>query len=347
MSLLRTSWLNFARALWEREAVEKLHEHEQGHVRWQGQWVQGDYTPHDIVRDGDWTMVCINPTSDKPAPEALGNPVWATDAIGGLTFSGLTSDDAVSVTGTRYYTSDHGILARGYRWWPPENSGNFTYELWTLNSAQGQLSKLFGPLIPTTSGAWIEVPWTALIPQGVTLDLALVCRSLTQPNTFTSNWQTKNENSNPGSGEAIFRNNQTEVRVSNTDKNDTNQEANLQAIEIGATMDCGGLSWVVTNITTNGSGGGGRHNFFISPAQGRPNENDQNITWSWGSTDPIPYVEDSNFYAGTSDIQGFSDDVYPPAALTENAHGVDLMIDEIVASEDWDLVAYSGLGIQS
>lgn len=57
-------------------------------MKWRGQWAAGNYNYNEVVRDGEWTMIVVNPngTSDRaaPVPDVVSAwkkpdaPVWTT-----------------------------------------------------------------------------------------------------------------------------------------------------------------------------------------------------------------------------------------------------------------------------
>ena len=302
-------------------------------------WIPGEYYEGDVVEHDGWLMTANKTTTDPPAPQDLENPTWISEITGiPGPFTINTIAEPVYITGNRFHIFQP-LRIRGYRWYCPDASGNFTFEVWSADTA-GNVQQLIGPTTPTAVG-WIEIPYNFIAVQGLEIDLMVGVRSVTQPNSFASLWQIKNGNSNPGEGEAYFRNNATEIRVHNTDKNDVDQAANLALIEVGGTMEFSGSIWTITNITTTGSGASGRHNFFITPNQGRPSENETIITWTWGSSDPVPYAVLNNWWAGEDNADGFEDDEYPPAGINDNFYGTDILADLLVASDDWDFMAYT------
>lgn len=306
-------------------------------ARWLFDYVPGQQAERmDMVNDQGWLMVARTQTTDRAAPQPDGIYDWRiADIIGEPSFTTQTTADNVHYSGIRFTTTLFGEIS-AYRWYCPDVSGTFTYEVW-VNEVGVRVTKLIGPLVPAVVG-WQEIPFRLFRSAGTVFDLVVVARSVVQPSSFSSLWQTKNENSNPSDGEAIFRNNQTEIRVANTDENDIDQSANLATIEIGATLSFAGLSWTVTNITTNGSGAGGRHNFFIEPDQGRPEEGDYILTWEWGAADPIPYVEDANHLASDPNVEGFQGTTFPATVFDDNAYGVDVLVEEYIPSPDWDVM---------
>ena len=49
-------------------------------MHWMGAWKESDYKLNDVVRDGEWTMVALNDTSERAAPQPIGDPYYLFDA---------------------------------------------------------------------------------------------------------------------------------------------------------------------------------------------------------------------------------------------------------------------------
>lgn len=316
-------------------------------MRWAGDWEDPTpdfYEANQVVLDYPWLMIANKQTQQKAAPVLDGDPQWIIDEHGTPVWTTPTMAGVSGYITAHRYALKNFVRVSGYRVYCPDATGNFDYEVWTYDSDMGAIQQL-APFVPSVAG-WVAIPVSSDVPAALVFDVMLITRSVVQPNVFTANWQTKNENSNPGSGEAIFRNNATEIRIHNTDKDDTNQETNLNSVNVGGTIAFGGMEWTITNITTTGSGAGGRHNFFITPNQGRPSENVYPITFTWGSSAPIPYVKDAGFWLGMTkySVQGFEAESYDfgnPPPGTDDAYGIDLLVEDYNTPTDWDFMAHS------
>lgn len=304
---------------------------------WQGEWAPGEYAANSVVRDNAWLMISNKKTSDRAAPQPLSDPAWVSDREGGLPpWNTPTANDTVWFTGQRY-TFAQATRATSARWYASNASGQYTYEMWLVDLQRGMTDMLSGPFVPAVIG-WRQVGIDRLYRTNDVIDLVLVRRATVLPNTTSGFWQTKNENSNPGEGEAVFRNNEQEIRVHNIDKNDVDQRNNLIQVQAGGTFSYAGVVWNITSVDT---GNNNRVVYHLEPNQGRPEEDTYTLTWEWGDVSPLPLVEAPNFYSGTSQVQGFSDGAYPPSALDDDAHGLDLEVSDYQLSPDWDLMVHS------
>ena len=319
--------------------IESLVDSETGNytdfVHWSGPWASKFYRFNDMVLDGGWTMICINEdgTTDKAAPEDTGIEQWITDGIGGLTFVGDTDSGTVYITGQNYNNWPQGYI-QAIRFWTPENSGDFSYEVWYRDNLRTR--QLIAAFVPTVVG-WQTFNYARLIAPGTSFDVFVVVRSVTMANSFNGFWQTKNENGNPGEGEANFQNDETIIRVSNIDENDVDQETNLGLVETGGTLSFAGLTWTITLVDIRGS----HVRYTLTPNLGRPEEDKYTLSFSWGSTDPVPFVRDANFYSGTAQISGYEGSSLGSLTTTQDAYGIDLLVTPATVSPDWDIVSPS------
>lgn len=318
-------------------------------INWRGVWSleipEGQdtaYERNDQVRDGAWLMIANKDTDDRAAPQTQGDPFFVSTLTGTLNFITETIAEPYYITGNRFTFSEGGFVG-GLRWYAPETSGNFTYEVWLTYFAEGLAAgttQVLASTIPTSTG-WQDIVETSLIVAGAVVDVIMVVRSVDQPNTFSSQWDVINSNTNdPAPGEAIFRNDAIEIRVHHVDDNGVNQQSDLEAVEVGGTLSFAGVLWAITAISDQSTS----VRYTIAPNQGRPTAGVQTLEFKWGTADPVPFVEDSDFYIATDSIEGFSVTTYPPtdAQLNDNGYGVDIFLQEATVSDDWELVSYSG-----
>lgn len=308
---------------------------------WSNNWVPGLYEANEVVRDGAWTMVANKDTETRPAPQESGTAVSIIDVPGAHSFTNKTNAAASYFTGTRY-TFGVPISIKGYRYYIPDASGNFTYEVWA--STGSDVQQLIGASVPSRTG-WFDIPTSTIALEGDVLDLMIVVRAVSQPNVQTANWDVKNENGNPDNGNCNFQNSRTQLRISTEDQN--GDPVNwLNTVQVGGTVSFAGDTWTITDVDDRG----GHVRFTIQPNQGRPSEDNRDITFTWGASDPVPYVDDADHYNhawSSGNVEGFETTAYDPAnppAGNTNAYGVDLVADFYNTSPDWDLLSYTSLG---
>lgn len=317
---------------------------ELNHTRWRGTWVQGQtYNLNDMAIQDNWLgVVTAKNTTDGPAPVLTGVEDWLIDLNGTWNPTQSTISEEAYYTGHEYYFAQ-GLYIAGYRIWLPDNSQNFQFQLYavtdlgTPNEAVRQIAVLPNGV---ATGQWVEVgTGTLVVPPGRRLTMLKVTLASVLSETFTANWDVKNTNGTPSSGEANFQSNETEIRVHKTDDDDIDQTANLEAVEVGGTLSFGGSTWTITEVDIRGS----HVRYHLQPAQGRPTENTYPLTFTWGSTEDIPFVTQADYWASVSPIRGCQGTSIRSLSYDNDAHGVDLYVREVTVSDDWDLMAGTGV----
>lgn len=299
-------------------------------------YVSGSSREHgDVVLDNLWTMHANKDTSDPAAPTFAGNTNWVSELPGTPALNTLTVNQTAWITGNEF-TWPEGGKALAYRFYCPDVSGNFDYSLWA--NINGNLQQLIAPFVPTTVG-YQEISLSPLLwLPDTTITLYLVTRAVVQPNTFNSLWDVKNKNGSPSAGEAWFQNNGTQIRVHNEDDNGSNQSVNLSSVQEGGTLEFGGSIWTIEEVDVHSS----HVRYTVSPSQGRPSENTYILTFSWGSVAALPFVNTVNHFSAYPGIRGLSGLTLDSLTYNNDYYGVDISIDELVFSDDWDVVSYSG-----
>ena len=203
---------------------------------------------------------------------------------------------------------------------------------------------MFAPTTPPNIGN-ITVPSSGLLMIGTTLDLLIVAKSLTQPNNQTSQWNVLNQNGIPGSGQAFFLNSATQINVHHFDDSAVDQSSWLTTVQDGAEFNYQGFTWTVTDVNLAGS----HVEFTIAPNQGRPTAGLHDLNFVWGSSDPVPYVRDiDHLLTLNPNVQGFEGTTYDGnPTLNDNAYGIDINVDQLISSPDWDFVAVSNVSAAS
>lgn len=313
-------------------------------MNWKGEYEAGTYEKDDVVLDGQWTMVANKQTTDQAAPQPGGDETWFSDVEGTLVPTGQAAQAEAVWIVMNEFVIQSGASTTGLRMQVPENSGNFTYSVWAIvnRGTPGEMiEELLSPFVPTSARTWIDVPRpSALWSPGTRLALALVTRAVSQPSSLEADWDQKNENGNPDSGNMNFQNNQTQIRVHKTDKDDVDQSTQLEAITEGGTISFAGNVWLITGVSDNGS----HMRFTVEPDNQRPGEATRTVNFEWGSVAPIPQDYQAGFWANNPNAHGLSGPSLSNLTQSNDGFGVDVYGSSVVASEDWDVVAYSGGG---
>jgi hypothetical protein len=313
-----------------------------GFTNWRGQWANGTYYVGDQVRDGAWLMIANKETTDRAGVQPSGSPISIFEELGGSFVIDSQTEDAY-FTGNRFTFPDGGFL-KAWRWYCPEASGDFEYSVWGVSDEAGSVQLLAGTT-PSAVG-WYEYPYNRFWSPGSTLDLIIVAKQINQTVTFSSDWVQQNKNGDPVSGEAVFQSNQTEIRISHLDNAAVDRQTDLEAVTEGATLEFGGYSWTVITKTNNT----GFVTYTLAPQQGRPSAGLRTFTFTYGAATAIYFAEDAGLVAGDFRFEGIEGAVYDPSnppTGNDNFYGVDLIMEEAVASDDWDFQAHTSFGAGS
>ena len=130
-------------------------------MNWAGSWIPGDtYLRNDVVLDNGWTMIANKTTEERPSPQITGAPTSVAETAGTISFSTPTVVGQVFYTGNRYIFVVNEFVS-AFRWYAPETSGDFSYEIWLafvdLTTGVVQVEQLLGATVPNTVG-WQNIP---------------------------------------------------------------------------------------------------------------------------------------------------------------------------------------------
>lgn len=309
-------------------------------ARWQQEWSPApQYEANDVVRDGAYLVVATAPNiNDKPVIEE--EPVYpGADAN---IVSQTPVSEQVYWTGQEYFVQDAWYVD-GFRFYTPPGDFEFTV-IYRVRNEDGTLQKVKQASAWQTYGTdgWKELTLPSfLLLDGQRLEIWLGTRAVAQASEVLGNWTTSNTNGGtPAAGEAYFRNNASEIQFNVTDGDAGDRTTELASIPVGASLDFGGLSWTVSSVTNDAS----TYTFIIQPSQGRPAEGTYLFQWSWGAPDPLPYVADTTWWQNNQSIRGsVGTEIVDDMTETDAQYGVDILMRQVQLSENWDIMAVSGV----
>jgi len=308
-----------------------------GTMRWRGFWVTGrEYKKHDVVRDGDWTMIALRDTYDRPAPQAIGQAAYiyqGSSPTGPITAKELT-------VGHRYIWAVSGWLS-GWRAFTV--AGNY-YRIFSIVDPDG--ANEFAEILSfdaTTTG-WHEA---SLTPQFILAGTVFELWSAAQepdptPTIWTGNWDygTPPNPGTPVSGSVVHANSLLSVlSIHKVDNDGGDRGAELLALDIGDIfVGPGDLRWSVQGVADQGL----YVDIAIAPAQQAVPDGVFNFSFETVTATPITTVIDPDYYLGNAGIDGRYRVDGGAVVVTQSAYGIDVEVQQAYISSDWALVAYSG-----
>ncbi|GAG52095.1 unnamed protein product, partial [marine sediment metagenome] len=202
-----------------------------------------------------------------------------------------------------------------------------------------QVASFDGPI----SAEWIEIAVSPLlVASGAVFDLSTVVNEPpASPTQWNGNWNytTPNNDTVPIAGAANQSNKTLGVVNFNAEDADAGDKTvGLDAVAVGDTIAGAGRTWTVQSIAVNA----GVYSFGVSPAlQGTAGLD--NFVFSVIVPTPIEYAVDVDYNADPSNIKGLFivDGAYENITPDDNQYGVDILVQEAVISDQWEIVAVS------
>ena len=316
---------------------------QEAYMHWQGDWVQKAYSPGMTVRDGGWTMTCVNRTTDRAGPTPIGEPLWIYP--GTITPTSVSAKQVLA--GARYTAGERAQYVSGYRVY---TTTDVRYNIYLVENP------LTEPVYTTVSSftaaatGWQEFSVQGgFIPPFASIDvIAVIEEPATTPVIFSGNWDysTPPNAEIPPAGTIVHGNSTpSEFRISKTDNDGGDRSAGLENLTIGDGIQGAGMSWIIQAVTDNGTW----MNFAVSPStQGAP-DGVQNFDFETVTPTPIPYAEDVDYWLGNSRVSGLygADTAYVDLTPDDNQYIVDIRLQDFRTSDDWDIVAVSDSAVGS
>ena len=320
---------------------------------WKGDWTAGTYQPYDQVLDQNWLMIANKITEDRAAPQPVGNPewllptapVWEPQNYTGIIYTGI---EIKPPSGFLY-------AIETVRVWIPDNSINAHYRVIFYDTITGQITPgipFLGDISPTPN-QWIPVSISPTLVSDQD-DFALILESYNSSATtdFNHPWLYTGASQtavDPGTGNINRDNQQTVLRINNTDDDGADRTAQLQSVIPGTLIRVADeavptvfYDYTVLDPIDNGTW----HNYSVvltDSAGGGPLPATRcTVSFQVPVVAPTDYVRVVDQWLGDDPINGFIalDDINN-VVLNDNAYGIDLQFQDFLESPDWDAQAFS------
>jgi len=314
-------------------------------TEWKGTWVQQTYINKQQVLDQGYLAIANKTTAERPAPQKVGDPfnVYAG------TIGSSTAVARQVLFGTKY-TFTKNVFFEGWR--VNLVAGN-KYVIYLVRDPDGAnvISQILQFIAQSTG--WINLTAQNLLIQAgnVYAAIAIVSEPAAIPVTFTGAWnyQQPQNITIPLNGQITQpKATPSLMYISNIDNAAADRSAQLATLNIGDLIKVGTNIWAVQSKSPQV----GYFIFGISPALLNPTLGVQTFTFETKTTATLTYPVDPNptyWLTNPSSIgtvKGLfgADTPYPSIVPTDAAYGVDIIVQNLVTSADWDIQAFSGIG---
>jgi hypothetical protein len=315
-------------------------------VVWRGNYnAANTYLKNDMVLDEPWLMIANKDTSDRPAPQPNGNAEWLTGYDDSPPFTDVNETTSQLLVGIRI-THNTSRYLNALRWWHPVADEDINYNLWMINDAYGankQVISIATGLSYATTG-WKEYPLGNRVMEASTvaeffLEISNPVASI--PTNFTGVWDYKRSDGDPPNGELWHQSvdGGGEMRIPYIDRNSADHEANIRTIRPGDEIEINGTTWVVSSITSLASS---IATLQVTPAA-RTVDGIYNVNFTNFSAVVLPYVRDIDYWSPDPNVLGlWSINGYAGMLGNNNAYNLDVKIQSVLKSSDWDIASSMG-----
>lgn len=317
-------------------------------MAWRGEWAAGAYKKGDVVTDSAWTMVANKDTSALAAPQPVGGadvaPTYPVPP-GFTTETALVTNSHTIVQRYLIPADASAVLQKG-SFFVSAVDPSLYYEFTLVSSADTDPQRtLLGGYFADVIGWKPFYPGAKILLSSGAFDIEV---SIFRPGggfpvTFSGNWSYAESSGVPGSGYLHQSGSGGYIRVSYTDADADgfNWENELNALTVGDTITAKGVGWGITAVV---AGGEDYATFIVLPTTHIASGLTLVTFENFPSVD-THYAKLADHFSGTPELRGGVGASYTDAVtnLGDDAFGVQVELQPMQASPDWDKLAYSGI----
>ena len=310
-----------------------------GMMRWAGQWAPGQYLYHDVVLDFGYLAIANKNTGDRPSPQPAGAAFFVYD--GAAPTSSIT---AKQLTVGQRYTLQQDAFLNAFRIYTV--TGN-RYRVYAVTDPLGTpiIKELLSAFEAGSTG-WQTFAVDQVIGlEGDVFDLYVAMEEPDPtPTVWTGNWgyDTPNNPGAPGAGVIQHANQDlANLRVAKLDNDGGDRAVEIAALTPGDIIEALGVRWAVQ---TAPSDQGTWFLIAVAPASQATPDGVTQFSFEVVEATPITVVADADYWLGLASIVGRYQIDGGAWVESEDQYSIDLQIQALTLSEDWDLLSVPGGG---
>ncbi|RLA01907.1 MAG: hypothetical protein DRQ47_07475, partial [Gammaproteobacteria bacterium] len=327
-------------------------------MQWQGLWVDGTYVVNDVVRDGAWTMVANATTTDRPAPQEIGeadiqpntDTIWAKNN----THTGMVQ------MRHKYVTTEPGWLQslriRAAFW----DKGVIS-KITLVNNTTSSVTVINNPILKNDD-------WTLLaldnvpLPSGTDFEIWYDYYNSDALALVTGGWTSNDATGIPAAQHFNIDDltNPTVIEISHTDLDSDNRGTELDGVVVNSIIHINETGdtkrSVEVNVDVIDTAAPSSTKYTVSLIQNGSGDvrDDKTCTIAIDVpiTQPSVFNYNTDYWLAGSPVFGqpdwatVSSELYFDGVLqadTNDAYGIELIFQEASVSADWEMLAVSNL----
>jgi len=304
-------------------------------TRWLGKWIQRDvsnpYIKNDQALHGSYLGIANKETVDTLAPQSVGS---ARDVYQG-TSPTVTRNGKVIATGISVSNNINAYSIQSYSVYTIKDNH---YRVFSKNSG-GKITELADFIARIDGWQNIKVS-NNIIPSNTDYQVGVnIYEPAVAPVMWDDAWNytTPRFVGAPATGEIIHADRDiNNIHIHKTSDNGTDRASELLALVAGDIIHTSDMDWSISRVTDNSS----YVSFAVSPVTQSGSDGVKTFSFETTATTPIVFVEDVDYWLNNpwqADIKGFYGLDGNTIVENNNAYGINLHIQEVYVSPDWDL----------
>ena len=325
---------------------------------WKGEWGGGEYNPNEVVRDGEWTMISLATTEDRPAPQPVGEP---QDSLNKAVAFTTGSDASIIKMIHRYTLVENGfleLLEVHTPFWDLDSVVLITI----INETSGAVRTITNPILATDD-------WTVLLRESIIGVAGTIFRveyeyyNADSANNINGGWTSNEGTGEPAVSEINIDNLSapTVVEIHHTDLDAFSKQVQLDGVAVGSiirvteTGDPSRTFEAEVSVVDVSAANSTKYT-IINVSNGPSNVRDNRVCTV---NIDVPIVVNSEYSRlaahypanlpnwATVETSLYFDGVLQPLLSNTEAYGINVVFQKAVISPDWDIVSISAISASS
>ena len=313
------------------------------YVRWRGEYVQAvTYFPNDLVTSGGTLAIAQVETEEDPQVIPIGDQEWRPIGDTPTWTTQNVSANQIRV-GIRLNVLNDGYL-NGIGIWIPTQAGNVELQVIRIDDplTTAGVSVLYPRQAVTPNGSRLELPLSPeLFLSGASLDIVAILYSVSGEFTTNANWQYVRSNGAPNPGEAWHSSDGNYITFHKTDSDSTDQTALLEGLNPGDEIKISTQVWSVVGIAITASD----VQVKVDPKTRAASDGLYNFEFTTYGAATLNYFEELGTITEPN-VSGLFAVDDADFTVSNNAHGLDLLVQDAQISSAWDYLAITS-GVSS
>ena len=322
-------------------------------INWKGLWTSQTYYPHEMSRDGDWTGIANTTTSERLAPQDVGNVLSSIDQ----TLTPTNESNVSIVTVVHKYTLAKNGYVKGLQVRAPAWTLDAVTKVTITNEATGESNVINDPIL-SVDDEWVTLNVSnSFVTVGQIFSVTFEYYTSTPGSNVSGGWTSLLSAGAPANNQIAIDNliTPTVISFSHLDLDNGSRGTELDGVVIGSIIHLTETADTTRNlrceVTSVNTAPSGYTTYTVNQVTNGPKELRTAVTLTCDIDIPIStaseYTTFPNLWATNSPFATVTSELYYDGieqTNTNDAYGINVLLQEAYISPDWDIISFSGGG---